>query len=97
MDQITTALIYKFMDDMDKESVEIGGRASYFVGSFKQYRWFFSWIRGFQGCFEYLLSVLVSQEYGESVNAPLRLESFEVMVLGNEPAENDGATSFGLV
>ena len=49
VDQITTALIYKFMDDMDKASVEIGGRASYFVGSFKQYRWFFSWIRGFQG------------------------------------------------
>ena len=39
VDQITTALIYKFMDDMDKGSVEIGGRASYFVGSFKQYSW----------------------------------------------------------
>ena len=28
--QITTALIYKFMDDMDKQSIELGGKAIFF-------------------------------------------------------------------
>ena len=27
VDQITNALIYKFMDDMDKESEKLGGKA----------------------------------------------------------------------
>ena len=32
VDQITTALIYKFMDDMDKENEEVGLKPQYFVG-----------------------------------------------------------------
>ena len=39
IDQITTALIYKFMDDMDKETMELGGKPSYFIGDFKDYAW----------------------------------------------------------
>jgi type I restriction enzyme M protein len=39
VEQITTALIYKFMDDMDKESEELGGEASFFVGDFAKYGW----------------------------------------------------------
>ncbi|MYE38084.1 MAG: N-6 DNA methylase [Candidatus Spechtbacteria bacterium SB0662_bin_43] len=39
VDQITTALIYKFMDDMDKESQELGGKAQFFSGDFSQYSW----------------------------------------------------------
>src|SRR6266567_507491 len=39
VEQITTALIYKFMDDMDKESEELGGQASFFVDGYKQYAW----------------------------------------------------------
>jgi type I restriction enzyme M protein len=39
VDQITTALIYKFMDDMDKESEELGGEAKFFAGEFAQYAW----------------------------------------------------------
>ena len=39
IDQITTALIYKFMDDMDKETMELGGNPSYFIGDFKDYAW----------------------------------------------------------
>ncbi len=37
--QITIALIYKFMDDMDKQSVEMGGKASFFKGDFEKYSW----------------------------------------------------------
>ncbi|GHO85258.1 N-6 DNA methylase [Dictyobacter formicarum] len=37
--QITTALIYKFMDDMDKESVDLGGDPSFFVGEYAKYSW----------------------------------------------------------
>jgi len=39
VEQITTALIYKFMDDMDKKSIEIGGKPSFFVKEYKQYSW----------------------------------------------------------
>ncbi|MBI5149962.1 MAG: N-6 DNA methylase [Candidatus Omnitrophica bacterium] len=39
VEQITIALIYKFMDDMDRQSEELGGKAAFFSGGFKKYRW----------------------------------------------------------
>jgi type I restriction enzyme M protein len=39
VEQITTALIYKFMDDMDQESVGMGGKASFFTGAYEKYAW----------------------------------------------------------
>ena len=39
VEQITIALIYKFMDDMDRQSEEVGGKPSFFKGEFKKYRW----------------------------------------------------------
>lgn len=39
VEQITTALIYKFMDDMDKEAVELGGKARFFTNGFQKYAW----------------------------------------------------------
>ncbi len=39
VEQITIALIYKFMDDMDKEAVDMGGKASFFVGDYQKYAW----------------------------------------------------------
>jgi len=39
VEQIMIALIYKFMNDMDKESTDLGGEASFFVGDFKKYSW----------------------------------------------------------
>ena len=39
IDQITLALIYKFMDDMDQQSKSFGGVASFFVGDFEKYSW----------------------------------------------------------
>jgi type I restriction enzyme M protein len=39
VEQITIAIIYKFMEDMDRESVRMGGRASFFAGEYKRYRW----------------------------------------------------------
>jgi type I restriction enzyme M protein len=36
---ITLALIYKFMDDLDEESVAMGGKRSFFTGPLAQYRW----------------------------------------------------------
>jgi type I restriction enzyme M protein len=39
VEQITIALIYKFMDDMDRQSEELGGKASFFTGEFKKYQW----------------------------------------------------------
>lgn len=39
IEQITIALIYKFMDDMDKEAIELGGKAKFFTGDYKTYGW----------------------------------------------------------
>jgi type I restriction enzyme M protein len=39
VEQITIALIYKFMDDMDQESVAMGGKASFFAGEYARYSW----------------------------------------------------------
>ena len=39
VEQITNGLIYKFMNDMDEQSVSLGGKASYFSGKFEKYSW----------------------------------------------------------
>jgi len=39
VEQITIALVYKFMDDMDKEAVELGGKPSFFTGDYERYAW----------------------------------------------------------
>ncbi|MCJ7623701.1 MAG: hypothetical protein MUO76_09375, partial [Anaerolineaceae bacterium] len=39
VEQITIALIYKFMDDMDAEAEELGGKRSFFEGEFEKYGW----------------------------------------------------------
>jgi len=39
IEQITIGLIYKFMDDMDKEAIELGGTAKFFSGNFEKYSW----------------------------------------------------------
>ncbi len=39
VEQITIALIYKFMDDMDLEAEELGGNTSFFVGEYEKYGW----------------------------------------------------------
>ena len=39
VEQITIALIYKFMDDMDRESVEMGGKRTFFTGDYERYSW----------------------------------------------------------
>ena len=39
VEQITNALLYKFMNDMDKESVSLGGVPSYFINEYKKYSW----------------------------------------------------------
>ncbi len=39
VEQITIALIYKFMDDIDAESEELGGQRQFFAGDFARYGW----------------------------------------------------------
>lgn len=41
VEQITIALIYKFMDDMDLEGVEFGGNREFFKGDYEKYAWSF--------------------------------------------------------
>lgn len=39
VEQITIALIYKFMDDMDAEAEELGGKRKFFAGEYSRYGW----------------------------------------------------------
>ncbi len=39
VEQITIALIYKFMDDMDAEAEELGGNRKFFAGDYVRYGW----------------------------------------------------------
>lgn len=39
VDQITLALLYKFMDDMDQVSLQMGGVATFFSNDFEKYSW----------------------------------------------------------
>ena len=39
VEQITIALIYKFMDDMDAEAEELGGTRSFFAGDYARFGW----------------------------------------------------------
>jgi type I restriction enzyme M protein len=39
IDQITYALIYKFMDDMDQAAIKAGGNPSFFTGDLEPYAW----------------------------------------------------------
>ena len=39
VEQITIALIYKFMDDMDAESEELGGKRAFFAEEYGRYGW----------------------------------------------------------
>ncbi|SFL48569.1 type I restriction enzyme M protein [Loktanella salsilacus] len=39
VEQITVALIYKFMDDMDLEAEELGGQRRFFTKDYERYRW----------------------------------------------------------
>lgn len=39
VEQITLAMLYKFMDDMDQESILLGGKATFFSNDYEQYAW----------------------------------------------------------
>jgi type I restriction enzyme M protein len=39
VEQITNGLIYKFMNDMDEQSLSMGGKSTYFSGKFQRYSW----------------------------------------------------------
>jgi len=39
VEQITIALIYKFMDDMDLDAEELGGEPTFFSGEYEKYGW----------------------------------------------------------
>ena len=39
VEQITIALIYKFMDDMDIKGLEFGGTRQFFTGEYEKYAW----------------------------------------------------------
>lgn len=39
VEQITFAMLYKIMDDMDQEGIQLGGKPTFFTDEFEQYSW----------------------------------------------------------
>jgi len=70
VEQITIALIYKFMDDMDRQSEELGGKASFFTGGFKKYRWARLLDKRFGGHERLLLYAEGIEKMNENKNIP---------------------------
>ena len=62
VEQITIALIYKFMDDMDAEAEELGGKRKFFTGEFARYGWAKLMSKGLSG--HELIAL-----YGEGIGA----------------------------
>ncbi len=39
VEQITLALMYKFMSDMDEQAKKLGDKTSFFMGEYEKYSW----------------------------------------------------------
>ena len=65
IEQITTAMIYKFMDDMDIESIELGGERQFFIDELELYAW----------------SKLISPQLGAQAKMNLYTEALEKLPL----------------
>ncbi len=65
VEQITIAMIYKFMDDMDIEAMEFGGERVFFKGEYEKYAW----------------SNLMSPENSGQKRAMIYAEGIEKMVM----------------
>jgi len=70
VEQITIALIYKFMDDMDRQSVELAGKATFFSGEFKKYAWNHLLDKRFGGHERLLLYAEGIERMNENKNIP---------------------------
>lgn len=70
VEQITIALIYKFMDDMDRQSEELGGKATFFTGEFKKYRWAQLLDKRYSGHERLLLYAEGIEKMNENTNIP---------------------------
>ena len=70
VEQITIALIYKFMDDMDHQSEEFGGKATFFSGEYKKYAWSRLLDHRFSGHERLLLYAEGIEKMNENKNIP---------------------------
>ncbi|MDI6762922.1 MAG: N-6 DNA methylase [Thermodesulfobacteriota bacterium] len=70
VEQITIALIYKFMDDMDRQSEELGGKATFFSGEYKKYAWSRLLDHRFSGHERLLLYAEGIEKMNENKNIP---------------------------
>lgn len=67
IEQITIAMIYKFMDDMDIESVKFGGERQFFVEELSEYAW----------------SKIMSQQLGNEARMNLYTEALDKLQLSD--------------
>jgi len=69
IEQITIALIYKFMDDMDKESISFGGKAKFFSDRYEKYNWdsLFDTKKSSKDMFDLYQEAIVSMEKNPNI------------------------------
>lgn len=67
IEQITIAMIYKFMDDMDIETVELGGNREFFIEELSEYAW----------------SKVMSPQLGNEARMNLYTEALDKLQLSN--------------
>lgn len=67
IEQITIAMIYKFMDDMDIETVELGGNREFFIEELSEYAW----------------SKIMSPQLGNEARMNLYTEALDKLQLSN--------------
>jgi type I restriction enzyme M protein len=70
VEQITTALIYKFMDDMDRQSEELGGIASFIVDELDQYKWANLMSRALSGEQRLITYMSALEKFSTALNIP---------------------------
>lgn len=68
IEQITIAMIYKFMDDMDIETVELGGNREFFIEELSEYAW----------------SKIMSQQLGNEARMNLYTEALDKLQLSDK-------------
>ncbi len=70
VDLITLTMIYKFMDDMDREAEELGKEAGFLVGDLEAFRWGKLMSRELSGIERLDLYVRALQNFAKSKNIP---------------------------
>lgn len=82
IEQITTTLIYKFMDDMDRENEEIGRQATFLTNELAKFSWGELMSRKHSGDARWQLYTAALASFAKSKQIPEFFRTIFVVLLG---------------